>query len=145
MMMDRALRMAVLLGWALVGLLALLLATGGSLMSEPRIVATLPPVVIGTVSPNQSAGAALFASHCTPCHGTGGQGDGALVRSGKIAAPPDFTQPASMSVQGSQAIYEVITQGRIDKMMPPWEGALGESERRAVAEYIAGLGDETAR
>src|SRR5690606_9744850 len=38
---------------------------------------------------------------------------------------------------------DVITNGRIEKLMPPWEDALNEEERRAVAEYAYSLADET--
>lgn len=114
----------------------------GSLTDEPRIVSTLPPRVVEAPTTTQalSGGARLFAERCTPCHGAGGHGDGPLVLAGQIAAPPDFTQPATMSVQGVEAILEVVTDGRIEKMMPPWEGALTDAERMAVAQYVAGLG-----
>lgn len=126
-------------------LLLVPLAACGSLNSEPRIVSTLPARVVEQPSANQpeiatSEGARIFSTRCTPCHGDGGRGDGPLVRAGQIAAPPDFTQPTTMTVQGVQAIFEVVSAGRIDRMMPPWEGALSESERWAVAEFVAGLG-----
>lgn len=126
-------------------LLAVLLAACGSLNDEPRIVSTLPPRLASPSTTNQTVnvnaeGARLFSERCTPCHGDGGHGDGPLVRAGQIAAPPDFTQPATMTVQGFDAIFDTITGGRIEKMMPPWEGALSEDERRAVAEFVIQLG-----
>jgi len=121
------------------------LAACGGLNSEPRIVSTLPMPAVVVVGANAAAndasdGARIFRERCTPCHGDGGRGDGPLVRASQIAAPPDFTQPATMTVRSLPEILDVITSGRIEKMMPPWEGALSEAERRAVADYVAGLG-----
>jgi mono/diheme cytochrome c family protein len=123
----------------------LALAGCGSLTDEPRIVATSPSRVVSAPAANQPAdaspGARLFAERCSACHGEGGQGDGPLVRAGQIAAPPDFTQPATMTVQGTQALFDTITTGRIEKMMPPWGDALSEQERWALAEYVVRLGN----
>ncbi|MBL8145745.1 MAG: cytochrome c [Anaerolineae bacterium] len=130
-------------------LLVLLLAACGSLNSEPRIVSTLPARDLGVASPHLPAsstsdGARLFRERCSPCHGDGGRGDGPLVRASQIAAPPDFTQPATMTVRTLQEIFDVITNGRIEKMMPPWGGALSEAERWTVVEFVAGLGGGAA-
>ena len=121
------------------------LAACGSLTDEPRIVGTVPARAASVpvdrpVSAESSPGARLFAERCTPCHGDGGRGDGPLVLAGQIAAPPDFTQPATMSVAGEQAIFDTITAGRIEKMMPPWADALTADERRALAQFVLELG-----
>jgi high-affinity iron transporter len=86
--------------------------------------------------PDLALGAQLFAEHCTACHGTGGRGDGALVQSGEIATPPpDFTNPATASVQRPADWFATITNGRIQNLMPPWRDSLTEAERWAVAMY----------
>jgi len=130
-------------------LFVLLLASCAGLNSEPRIVSTLPARDLGVANANQPAsgtseGARIFRERCTPCHGDGGRGDGPLVRASQIAAPPDFTQPTTMTVRTLQEIFGVITSGRIEKMMPPWEGALSEAERQAVAGFVAHLGGGAA-
>ena len=128
-------------------ILVLLLAACGGLNSEPRIVSTLPaPAAANANLPasGTSEGARIFRERCMPCHGEGGQGDGPLVRANQIAAPPDFTQPATMTVHTLQEIFDVITSGRIEKMMPPWEGALSEAEPQAVAGFVAHLGGGAA-
>lgn len=127
--------------------LAMLLTACGGLMDEPRIVATLSPtdefVIVRTDSdPLLAQGAQLFAERCASCHGEFGRGDGPVIRAAQIGAPPDFTQPSTMSMQGVQAIYDVVTAGRIELMMPPWEGVLTAAERQAVAAYVAALGGE---
>lgn len=127
--------------------LAMLLTACGGLMDEPRIVATLSPtdepvIVRADSDPLLAQGAQLFAERCASCHGEFGRGDGPVIRAAQISAPPDFTQPSTMTIQGVQAIYDVVTAGRIELMMPPWEGVLTAAERQAVAAYVAALGGE---
>ena len=50
-------------------------------------------------------------------------------------APPDFTDPATIRDQTPTAWYDVINNGRLDKLMPPWNGSLSEQERWDVALY----------
>lgn len=114
-------------------LLILILCACEGLASEPRIVATIPPEPTGI---DLAEGARLYAAHCASCHGDNGQGDGELVRSGQIAEPPpDFTNPATAREQSPADWFNTITNGRIEKLMPPWRNALTESERWAVALY----------
>lgn len=125
-------------------LLALFLAGCGGLSSEPRIVATVPPVThvaeVGypLTPPDLALGAQIFAANCTRCHGETGRGDGPLIGDGPnlIAnRPRDFTDPATTQDQTPLAWFTTITEGRIDRLMPPWQNALSESERWAVALY----------
>ena len=123
-------------------LLALALAACGGLGGEPRIVATqIPPTPapqeLGypVEPPDLALGAALFAENCTACHGPRGEGNGELVRAGQLPAPPNFTDPATASEQTPAEWFSIITHGRIENMMPPWQDALSETERWAVAMY----------
>ena len=112
-------------------LLALVLAACGGLGGEPRIVATqLPPTAapqdLGypVEPPDLALGAALFAENCTACHGPRGQGNGELVASGQVPPPPDFTDPETAGALTPAEWFDVITHGRIEKRMPPWQDAL---------------------
>jgi mono/diheme cytochrome c family protein len=123
-------------------LLAFTLAACSGLGGEPPIVATqIPPTEAPAElgypvePPDLALGASLFAENCTACHGPQGEGNGPLVTSEQISAPPDFTDPATASGMTPAEWFDVITQGRIEKMMPPWQNALSESERWAVALY----------
>lgn len=125
------------------GFAALLLAACGGLGGEPRIIATQPPATPApqergypAAPPDMAQGAAIFAANCTDCHGIDGSGDGQLVASGQVPAPPDFTDPATARDQTPADYFEVITNGRIDKLMPPWAGSLSEDERWAAALYV---------
>jgi mono/diheme cytochrome c family protein len=127
----------------LIGLLLIVaLAACSGLGGEPRIVATqLPPTAapqdLGYPAepPDLLLGAQLFATNCTACHGTNGSGNGELVAAGQVSAPPDFTDPTNAADQTPADYFEVITNGRIENLMPPWRDALTESERWAVTLY----------
>jgi mono/diheme cytochrome c family protein len=119
-----------------------MLSACGGLSSEPQIVATLVsptalPEEAGTPStpPDMSMGAALFAEHCTACHGTSGAGDGALVQGGQIPQAANFQDAATAGDQTPSEWFSTITNGRIEQMMPPWREALTEEQRWAVGLY----------
>ena len=129
-------------------LLYSLVAAGCSgLSGEPKVVTTLRPAATTApvINPDDpmALGAHIFAERCTSCHGSGGRGDGDLVRAGQIANVPDFTDPARRAGLTVDDYFEVITNGRIEKLMPPWKDALSEAERRAVAQYAYSLADDT--
>ncbi|MCU0464447.1 MAG: c-type cytochrome [Anaerolineae bacterium] len=125
--------------WRVVLLAGALLMVGCTgLSGEPRVVATIPPVPTRVpVTDPLAQGEAIFAERCASCHGIGGRGDGELVTSGQLASVPDMTaRSADVTLDD---YYTIITEGRIENMMPPWEGALTEAERRAVAAYAYSL------
>lgn len=142
--LSTAKRPAVVL---LVLLFCLTAAACSGLSGEPKVVTTLRPAattapVIDTSDP-LALGAQIFADRCISCHGPGGRGDGDLVRAGQIANVPDFTDPARRAGLTVEDYFEVITNGRIEKLMPPWKDALSEDERWAVAQYAFSLADDT--
>jgi mono/diheme cytochrome c family protein len=129
---------------AFILLLAFMTAACGGLSSEPRIVATIPSVPevqeagFPLTPPDLALGAQVFAANCTRCHGASGRGDGPLIGDGPnlIAnRPPDFTSPATTQDQTPLAWFTTITDGRLDRLMPPWRDALSETERWAAAMY----------
>jgi mono/diheme cytochrome c family protein len=123
----------------LCGVLMLTAACTG-LSGEPPVVATLPPVPtrVQTTDP-LAQGEAIFRQRCAACHGVGGRGDGELVTGGQLSAVPDMTDPERREGVTVEDYYTIITEGRIENMMPPWKDALSDDERRAVAAYAFGL------
>lgn len=125
-------------------LLALIVAGCGGLSSEPSIVGAIPtsaPTAVRTISLPQSApdlalGAQVFAENCTRCHGEAGRGDGELVQSGQVPPPIDFTDATVPHAGAPIDWYEVVTNGRLDQLMPPWGDSLSEAERWAVTMYV---------
>lgn len=112
------------------------------LAGEPRIVATLPAVTTAldypASPPDIALGAEIYATRCVQCHGLEGSGDGTLIGNGanQIAnAPRSFLEAVTTAEQTPLEWYQVITNGRIEKLMPPWKDALSDAERWAVALY----------
>ena len=120
------------------------------LSGEPEIVATvLPPIetprsLPGSWQPDLDNGALIFAERCTQCHGDSGDGQGELVLAGTVARPLDLTDRAAMSKKSPLEFFDVITEGRLDQLMPPWKDALSEAERWDVALYSYSLSYDEA-
>jgi mono/diheme cytochrome c family protein len=117
----------------------LILAACGGLGGEPRIVATIaPPTPFPenfTYRANLANGANIYAANCVRCHGIGGAGDGELVASGQVQNVPNFTDQQARLDESPQNYFNVITNGRIENLMPPWRDSLSENERWDVAFY----------
>jgi len=120
-----------------VALLALLASCSG-LAGEPRVVATLPPVVTAQApaSFDLEQGASLFAANCTRCHGDNGNGRGELVLNGQVGEMPSFLDATYMRQQTLEGYYAIITNGNLAQLMPPWRDSLSEAERWNVAQYV---------
>jgi mono/diheme cytochrome c family protein len=132
--MTRRMAMGLMLLVAVLGLAAC--------DGEPVIVSTqLPPPTVVTergfpeAPPDMAQGAAIFAARCTECHGVNGAGDGVRVQTGQLANVPNFLDPEVPGAQRVSEWYDVITNGRIENLMPPWRSALSEEERWAVTYY----------
>ncbi len=133
--------------WLWVIVVGLAAAGCEGLAGEPQVVATLPPESVSSsgvpdiagvaqVTPDAALGARIYAENCTRCHGITGRGDGEMVQSGQVVMPVDFTNPAVAQNARPEDWYQVITEGRLDKLMPPWKDALSEAERWAVTNYL---------
>lgn len=141
--MRKLLSMKILRLLCLGGVLFILSACGG-LGGEPRIIATIPPPTLAptsaaplapSVPPDVALGAQVFTQNCTRCHGTG-MGDGELVRNGQLPTPPPMLRdPLTAREQSPADYFATITNGRIDKLMPPWGVTLTETERWAAALF----------
>ncbi|MCU0511244.1 MAG: cytochrome c, partial [Anaerolineae bacterium] len=127
---------------AAAALLALLLSACGGLAGEPQIVATLPvatPTTLVLQPPDLSRGAALYAQHCTACHGLDGAGQGELVLNGQVPAMPSFLDDAHVGAKLPDDYYQIVTAGNLERLMPPWRDTLTEQERRDVSLYVYSL------
>lgn len=129
---------------ALLLIIALIANACSSLAGEPEIVATLTPSQpdISTTAnqptspPDIANGARIFAENCTSCHGENGDGQGELVQSGEVPPMPSFLDAAHVTQQLPADYYDIITEGRIENLMPPWADALSPQERWDVALYV---------
>ena len=99
-------------------------------------------------------GAQRFASHCAPCHGDTGLGDGGYLSVGAPAVPPDFTAEAVRPrlLRSLVATRLAATAAAGETHCPPWGNTLSPSEIAALATFVEQLalagpspaGDESA-
>ncbi len=109
--------------------------------------ATLPtaaaPVPAGlaypSFKPSSAEGAALYAQHCAACHGSTGKGDGtqvAQLMTQRTEPLPDLSTPDFARQAAPAAWFQVITEGRLDKFMPPWADTLSETQRWNLVAFL---------
>ena len=126
-------------------LMILALVGCSGLSGEPAIVATVArPMATAVASASNwqadiENGARIFAERCVGCHGAAGDGMGELALAGSISQPRDMSERAWVELVSPLDYFQVITEGRLDKLMPPWQDALSERERWDVALYSYSL------
>ncbi len=133
--------------WLLCLFLILTLGACRGLGGEPDIIATFAPsspsassaAISDNWQPNLANGQRIFAENCTDCHGISGDGRGELVLAGSVSAPIDMTDPSLTRVKSPLDWFTIISQGNIEKLMPPWQNALSEGERWDVTMYAYAL------
>ena len=99
-------------------------------------MATIPTTVAAQSSdlpgpetpPDAEAGMQIYQDRCSSCHGPFGAGRGEMLER-LPAPPPNFSDPAFLRQMAPDEHFEVITNGRLDKVMPPWKDSLSVQER----------------
>ncbi len=107
----------------------------------PGYVPPTPAATLGPLYPAQAPstdnGALIFAEKCAPCHGETGLGDGEQGIQLNVTVPafglPEIARPASPAQW-----YTVVTQGNIERFMPPFV-SLSDQERWDVVAYAMTL------
>lgn len=107
----------------------------------PNYVAPTPIPTLGPLHPAQAPdlrnGQALYVEKCLPCHGETGLGDGAQGKQLPVTVAalglPEVARPAQPA-----RWYTVVSQGNIDRYMPPFE-SLSEQDRWNVISYALSL------
>lgn len=74
------------------------------------LLAAYPVPLAPPGAPDLARGAALYAEHCSSCHGASGNGRG-LESAGMDPPPSDFTDRARARERSVFALYQVIEQG----------------------------------
>jgi mono/diheme cytochrome c family protein len=105
--------------------------------SEVRApVQTQPPVssaAFPLMAPDPGAGASIYADKCTPCHGSTGKGNG--PQAGQLPNQPSPLGSPEFARQASPAgWYRIVTQGNLERFMPPFTG-LTDRQRWDVVAY----------
>lgn len=98
-----------------------------------------PEIKPPEMSPNIFNGAVIYVDSCEPCHGPSGLGDGSM--SANLEVPP----PPLGDIEYARAAwpldwYGVVTEGRIDRFMPPFR-SLTDAQRWDVVAYMLSLSE----
>ncbi len=139
--------------WPAVGLLVLMLAgcsMAGArqvpsieMLLTPAVVPTRPPEELAPPAPPDVArGAAIYANKCAACHGDAGMADG--PRAAQVRAQgslvPRLSNIDTQRAAEPRVWFDLIGQGRIERLMPGFAGSLSAQERWDVLAYVWALG-----
>lgn len=92
---------------------------------------------IPAFAPNPSAGAAVYVEKCADCHGQTGKGDGVMAAELDFEPSP-LADPEIARLASPADWYQVVTQGRMNRFMPPFN-SLSDEERWHVVAYALSL------
>lgn len=108
----------------------------------PDYVAPTPMPTLGALHPASAPdiqnGALIFAERCAPCHGLSGLGDGPQSMQLPVSVP-GIGLPEGARKAAPAAWFKTVTQGNLDRFMPPFAGALSDKERWDVVAYALTL------
>lgn len=101
--------------------------------------ATAGPEWQGPVQPpSVRSGQALYQENCAPCHGDSGLGDGPtaaeLPQGATALADPAIARAASPAEW-----FDIVKEGRMSLMMPPWKNRLSDQQIWDVVSYSLAL------
>ena len=96
------------------------------------------PAVSASAGIDLASGQSIWQEKCAPCHGLTGQSDGAMTAN-LTSAPPRFGDAQVARDARPAAWYDVVTNGRMDRLMPPF-ASLSDAERWDVVAYALTLG-----
>lgn len=122
------------------GLPGLALALAGMLaVAQPPPAEHVGPA--NPVAPNAAsvaAGQALFETNCAPCHGPAGRGDGPVGLT-LSPRPADLSRHAVPGIHTDGQLFEWISQGFPNSVMPAFAGRLAETDRWHLVNYLRTL------
>lgn len=99
---------------------------------------TPAPLEYPPTAPDAAAGAALFAQSCAPCHGAAGLDDGPQAGALPVSPAPIGSNELA-DVVSPVAWFQLITQGNLDRFMPPFANQLTVQQRWDVLAYVYSL------
>lgn len=92
---------------------------------------------------NPEAGKPIYQEKCAPCHGPEGKGDGSLADRLPNPVPAIGDELLARQSRPSEW-YRIVTQGRMENQMPPFE-SLTDQERWNVVAYVYTLSTSQTR
>ena len=85
--------------------------------------------------PAAQEGGVLYLEHCAACHGDKGAGDGTMATQ-LPKPPPDFSSAATLRGLTPQLIFNTITQGNQQALMPPFASTLTDEQRWSLVSFL---------
>ena len=107
-------------------------------VNRPTQAANQEPLQLPTRRPNAADGAELYAQKCSACHGDQGRGDGARaaqIQTQNGSPVANLTADTIARARTPEQWYAIVTNGRLDKLMPPFAGSLTVDQRWDVIVY----------
>lgn len=109
----------------------------------PDYIPPTPAPTLGPLYPPEAPdlqnGAALYADHCAACHGDKGMGDGPQGIQLQGVTVPALALPEIAQSASPAQWFMAVSQGNINRFMPPFVGALSNQERWDVVAYLTTL------
>lgn len=100
---------------------------------------TLAVVEAPASRPDLAAGAEIYANRCAPCHGVSGLGDGEQADQLPFFPSP-LGDPNLARAASPEDWFRVLSAGRVQRYMPPFESTLTAQQRWDVLTYVYSLG-----
>lgn len=99
----------------------------------------LPPLAVAAIPAgiDLARGGTIWAEKCAACHGDSGMSDGAMTANLE-SPPPALGDPEVARAARPADWFSVVTDGRLDKLMPPF-ASLSDAERWDVVAYALSL------
>jgi mono/diheme cytochrome c family protein len=105
----------------------------------------IPPTAMPTLGalypaamPDVQDGATIFAQNCAPCHGDTGLGNGPQSQQLPVTVPALGLLDTARSASPAQW-FTTVSEGNLNRFMPPWAGTLSEQQRWDVVYYVLSL------
>lgn len=103
----------------------------------PTPASTLGPLYPAS-APDIENGKLIYAEKCAPCHGNTGLGDGADGKQLPVTVAA-FALPETAHKASPAKWYTIVTQGNLDRFMPPFASRLNDQQRWDVISYALTL------
>ena len=120
-----------------------LFACGAALCLRVVLVDAYPTTYVPNPMPSDPAvvqqGTALFGTHCSPCHGPTGRGDGPAAAA--LDGPPADLTAEHVDDHTDGDIFWWLTYGMAGTAMPGFEHTLSDSERWQLIRFVRSLRD----
>jgi mono/diheme cytochrome c family protein len=92
-------------------------------------------VTFPLLPPDPQQGQAIYAQKCLPCHGKEGNGDGPQA-GGLPVTPAAIGSPDLARAARPVDWFAMVSQGKIDRYMPGFQGSLNERQIWNVLAYV---------